>query len=154
MCKKSKSLIFSLIVILAFNFCGICSLAAETEVTQLECQVYEKEYIDNSLARATTFIDTSIGISYSSSGMFITIDTIMNKTASVVGVKDIQVQIQNGDDWVTVATSTGGELTNTGSCCVELNYTGAIVGQTYRVTCIHYANVDGYRELYHETAGV
>ena len=77
----------------------------------------------------------------------------MNNVASVVGVKDIKIQVKNGNNWVTVAESLGGEVYNTSSCAVNLNYGGVVEGYTYRVTCVHYGNVDEYRELYHESVG-
>lgn len=101
--------------------------------------------------RSTTFIDTSILISGSSAGMAVTIDTRMNDTASIVGVKDIKVQLKSGNDWITVATSTGGEVSGYAGCSVSFTYSGAVKGKTYKICCTHYGNVDGYRELYHET---
>ena len=125
----------------------------EMQIEQLECQVRELETVSDVSARSTTFVDTTITTGYDSDGMHVTIVTCMNQIASVVGIKDIKIQVQNGNEWVTVAVSSGGELNNTRSCAVDLNYTGVVVGYTYRVTCVHYGDVDGYRELYHETDG-
>lgn len=100
--------------------------------------------------RATTFNDTAINVSCSSSGMYVAIHTSMTKEASVVGVKDITVDRLINGTWVTVATSAGGEVYNNVGCVVSFTYTGAVYNATYRVTCVHYADVDGYRELYHE----
>lgn len=102
-------------------------------------------------ARSTTFTGAAITLSFSSAGMSVTIDTDMNDTASVVGVKDIKVQLKSGNDWITVATSTGGEVSGYSGCSVSFTYSGAVKGKTYKICCTHYGNVDGYRELYQET---
>ena len=125
----------------------------EMQVEQLDCQVIEGEAVGNMAARSTTFVDTTITSGYDSEGMHVTIVTCTNTTASVVGVKDIKIQVQSGDEWITVAVSSGGEVYNVSACVVNLNYDGVVEGNTYRVTCIHYGNVDEYRELYHETIG-
>ena len=131
------------------------SAQEELPVMQLECQVSEGNVEYNSSARSTTFIDTTIDFGYSQTeGMIVVITTSMNTTASVVGAKDIEIQIKNGNNWVTVATSTGGELTNTTACILTIKYPSPIEGETYRVVCTHYGDVDGYRELYHETTGM
>lgn len=101
--------------------------------------------------RATTFSDTEVIVACNSNGMDISIHTSMTKTASVVGVKDITIDRKINGQWVTVATSTGGEVYNTIGCRIDLTYSGAIYNESYRITCVHYADVDGYRELYHET---
>lgn len=102
---------------------------------------------------STTFIDASVDVYYDTSGMHITIQTTMNNTASIVGSKDIKVQVKNGFSWTTVATSTGGELSGYSGCSVNLTYPYSEKGKTYRVCCTHYGNVDEYRELYQETSG-
>ena len=150
--KKFIATLSLLSVLVLFN--GVFAFAKEEEsVQKLECQVLEGNTEVNSSARSTTFIDTSIDISYSANGMYVAITTGMNTTASLVGAKDIKVQIQNGSDWVTVAVSDGGEAYNTTSCVLAFTYADSIVGETYRVVCTHYGDVDGYREMYHETNG-
>ena len=102
---------------------------------------------------ATSFTNLDITISYSSAGMTIVIDTSVSGKASVIGVKDVEVQMKDGNDWITVATSSGTEVYNASACVGTCVYPGAIEGETYRVTCVHYANVEGYREVYHESLG-
>ena len=131
-------------------------LAAEkTDIVELQAIVTAVDAQKNVSAemRSTTFIDTSIDISFSADGMFVAVHTDMSKTASVVGAKDIKIQKKGLFGWTTVATSTGGEAYNVGGCVVSLTYTGIEYEEIYRVTCVHYGNVDGYRELYHETEG-
>ena len=151
--KKFLTLLSLFNIILLLNGFSV-SAQEEIPVKQLECQVLENDVEYNSSVRSTTFIDTTVSVGYSQTeGMIVYITTSMNTTASVVGVKDIEIQIENGNDWVTVATCTGGESNNTTSCIISLIYPDPIEGKKYRVVCTHYGNVDGYRELYHETNG-
>ena len=151
--KKLLTLLPLFSIILLLNGFSV-SAQEEIPIKQLECQVLENNIEYNSSARSTTFVDTTISVGYSKTeGMIVYITTSMNTTASVVGAKDIEIQIEDGNDWVTVATSTGGELYNTGVCVLGLTYPDPIEGKKYRVVCTHYGNVDGYRELYHETNG-
>ena len=154
--KKIISLLLSAIMLstLFINVVFAAENSGETGIAILEATVQEYTPNANSSARSTTFADNSIDVSFESGGMLITITTSMTMVASLVGVKDIEVQLKNGNDWVTVATSTGGELTNVMGCTIGLTYTGAIYGEYYRVVCTHYGDVDGYRELYHETGSM
>ena len=157
--RKSKRIISLLLSAIMFSTLFInVAFAAENsndvDVVIIEAVVQEYTPSINSVGRSTTFSDNSIDVSFSSSGMSITISTSTTRIASVVGVKDIEIQLKNGSDWVTVATSTGGEVYNALGCGVSLTYTGAIYGEYYRVVCTHYGDVDGYRELYHESAAM
>lgn len=157
--KLLKKITCTLLTALLINVSWMTPVfaAEETEIVDLDAAViaiYDASGLGGIQARSTTFVDTSICISYSSAGMYVTIDTDLSMTGSVVGVKDIKIQRQDGSSWTTVATSSGAEATNAGGCTVALTYTGAVKGETYRVTCVHYGNVDEYRELYHESVGV
>ena len=154
--KRMISLLLSAIMLstLFINVTFAAENSSDTDVVVLEAVVEEYAPGMNATARSTTFADNSIDVSFSSSGMSITISTSMTLNASIVGVKDIEIQLKNGNDWVTVATSAGGGVTDAMGCAVELTYTGAIYGEYYRVVCTHYADVDGYRELYHESAAM
>lgn len=154
--KKLTSLLLSAIMLstLFINVAFAAENSEETEVVTLEAVVQEYEPSVNSSARSTTFSDASIDVSFSAEGMSITISTSMTMVASVVGVKDIEIQLKNGNDWVTVATSTGAGLTDKIGCTVELLYPDSIYGEYYRVICTHYGDVDGYRELYHESGSM
>ena len=154
--NKITSLLLSAIMLstLLFNVAFAAESLEVTEVVNLEAVVQEYTPNINSAVRSTTFADATVDVSFSSSGMSITITTSMVGIASVVGVKDIEIQLKNGDDWVTVATATGGELYDVMGCAVTCTYTGAVYGKYSRVVCTHYGDVDGYRELYHETAAM
>lgn len=132
--------------------------AEQPDIVELEATVVANNNAQQEFVvqpRSTTFIDTSISMSFSSSGMYVSITTGMSMTGSVVGVKDIKIQKKGlFGIWTTVATSEGGEAYDTSFVMVGLTYTGAVEGEVYRVTCTHYGNVDEYRELDHETEAI
>lgn len=152
--KKITSALLTIFLINA-SLCTPVLAAEESDIVELQASVTSVNAQEELYAqtRSTTFIDTSIDISFSADGMFVAIHTDMSKTASVVGAKDIEIQKKGLFGWTTVATSSGGEAYNVGGCVVSFTYTGAEYEEIYRVTCTHYGDVDGYRELYHETLG-
>lgn len=141
-------------ILLSGNWC-MSTFAAEADtnkIMELETSVEGYDFAANGIMPySTTFVNTSINVTFSTSGMYVTIHTGMNNTASVVGVKDIVVQRKSGNDWVTVATAAGGEASDISACAVSFTYPDTKSGQYYRVCCTHYGNVDEYREAYHET---
>lgn len=161
MAKKVKRLIGAWVaLILLISSFGMQALAAspmqtESNVVVLDADIFECVNDSGISAYATIFDKATITISYhSDSGMQVLILTYVNGVASVVGVKDILIQAKSGSNWVTVATSAGGELTNVQGMGCEVTYAGAVEGVTYRVVCTHYADYEGYRELYHESEGL
>lgn len=152
--KKITSVLLSVLLINVSFSCPVMA-AEDMNVVELEASVAAINSKSGLYAqpRSTTFIDTTILISFSESGMDIVIYTDVGATASVVGAKDIEIQKKGLFGWTTVATSTGGEAYNVGGCTVSLTYTGAEYEEIYRVVCTHYGQVDEYRELYHETLG-
>lgn len=150
--KKIITVLLSTLILL--NSVSTEVFAAESPVEQvavLESTIVAYEGIGGN-ARSTTFTDTSIDIYCSSIGMEVTIYSITNHLCSVVGVKDVEVQLKNGNDWVTVAVSGPAEDTNTHGMGMTFTYEDAIYGATYRIHCVHYANGDEYRELEHTTS--
>lgn len=146
-----KVLTVLLTMVLLFSSVPTEVFAAETtseQVEVLEYSVFTCEGTEQN-ARSTTFSNTAIDVACSASGMDVTIYSTTNQLCSVIGVKDIKVQLKNGNDWVTVAVAGPGEETNTHGMGVTFLYTGAIYGATYRIYCVHYANGDEYRELEH-----
>ncbi len=126
--------------------------AAEVEV--MDAQVVSSTQLPEVVPYATVFADASITVSFSSAGMHITICTGMNGIASVVGVKNIVVERKTDwFGWQVGAGADGGEVYNATTAYCTMTYTGAVVGETYRVSCIHYGDVDGYRELESQTSG-
>ena len=147
--KKVLTVLMSVVIL--FSSVSTEVFAAETigdRVMILDSSVFICEEIRQN-ARSTTFSNTSIDVGLTSSGLDITIYSTTNQLCSVVGVKDIEVQMKSGNKWVTVATATSGEATNTYGMGVHFTYPDAIYGATYRIYCVHYANGDEYRELEH-----
>lgn len=155
-----KLLSVALVAFTLFNLPCIDVFAAEDvqtieeNVVELDAEIVDLVGDPDISVYATTFYDTSITITFSADGMLVEIATFMNKTASVVGVKDIRIQKKGLFGWSTVATSNGGESYNvTGVGCTVL-YPDAVKGETYRVLCTHYGNVDEYRELANDSGAV
>ncbi len=155
--KLLKKIICALLTVFLLNSSMSTTVLAAEESVVIELEAATTAINTQSglyvAQRSTTFIDTSIDISFSEEGMFVAIHTDVGATATVVGATDIRIQKKGLFGWTTVATSTGGEAYNTGGCVVSLTYTEAEYKEIYRVTCVHYGYVDEYRELYHETLG-
>lgn len=130
----------------------------EPDVVELEASVIAIDEVKNASllqSRSTTFMDTEITMSFSEAGMYITITTGMTMDGSVVGVKDIKIQKRGFlGIWSTVGVSDGAENYNTSSIMISLTYPDAVEGEVYRVSCTHYGDVDGYRELEHTTEAI
>lgn len=114
---------------------------------ELMNDIPETYYSVNENLRATTFTNAEIIAGFSSNGMLIEFITSTSKNASTIGVKNIVIQKKEWYGWKTVATAEGGGETDSSLTGYQVLYKGAEKGATYRVTCTHYANVDGYREL-------
>lgn len=121
------------------------------EPVVLEVEVEGMNRFSDFSTYATVFDEASVSVVYDRQGMHIDICTTMNGVASVVGVKDIEIQRKTWYGWTTVATASGGESRNVTTCVCTLHYHGTVAGESYRVVRTHYGNVDGYRELQAET---
>lgn len=158
--KKILSIALAAVILVSIP-CTEAKAAEEIETVAddvVELEAYLKESDDYQVPDysfyAVTFNTASITMSFGSSGMVIDFETGMNREASVVGVKDIKIQKKVWYGWTTVATSTGAENYNRHSCIVGVTYSGAEIGETYRVSCVHYGTVNGEsRELANETSG-
>ena len=146
--KKVLTVLMSIVML--FSSISTEAFAAEAveKMAVLETTVFTCDETGQN-ARSTTFSNTAIDVVCSSSGMRVTIYSTTNQLCSVIGVKDIEVQLKNGNNWVTVATAGPGEDNNVYGMGVTFTYPDAIYGATYRIYCVHYANGDEYRELEH-----
>ncbi len=159
MLKKIKNLLlWMLMLVMLLGSMNLEVLAAGNaakdeemvEFLEAEIKVYEPE---PGIMPITRFGDATISVSRDSQGMLICITTMTDGVASIIGVKDIKVKHKVWWGWETVATSDGGYVNNSGGMSCTLHYAGAIQGDTYKVSCVHYADVDGYHELESETSG-
>lgn len=124
--------------------------AAEIDMVKNETvevlEFVEKEEVTERPKVRTTLFNCIMDIYCSSDGMLVEFMTDCAGTASVIGVKDIKIQKKVWYGWKTVATSDGGERENTDTYAGSVLYTDAEYDETYRVSCVHYADVDGYEE--------
>lgn len=111
--------------------------------------VSEEELRQSSKVR-TALYNCLINVGCSSDGMYVEFLVNADGKASVIGIKDIKIQKKVWYGWKTVVTSDGAEDYNTGIFGCSLLYSGAEYGETYRITCVHYADVDGYNEVENE----
>lgn len=99
----------------------------------------------------TTMTDCEIVLAFTENGLEMAFSTSSFKESSVIGVKDIKVQQKMWYGWKTVLTSPGAENYNAHMFMCELTYPDAVDGKTYRVTCVHYADYNGYEEAENDT---
>ncbi len=157
MFKKIKNvLLWALVAVTLVSSINLEVFAAENpvedgeEVENLEAiiECYEN---DSGIAPITSFGNATITVSRGDRGMEVCITTVVNGTASIVGVKDIKIKHKVWWGWDTVATSSGGCVYDSEGMSCTLYYAGAIQGDSYKISCVHYADVDGYHELKSET---
>ena len=98
----------------------------------------------------TAIYNCLINVGCDSEGMHVDFMVHANGRASEIGIKDIKIQKKVWYGWKTVATSAGAEATNVTSFACSILYSGAEYGETYRISCVHYADVDGYTEVENE----
>lgn len=150
---KKVLCVFVLMAVFADVF-AFESQAAETseaeesiEVEVLEAKVLENVEGNSGIAPQTMLVECMINVGRKSDGMHIDITVGTVGTASVLGVKDIKIWKKNSrGNWELVATSNGGEEYNSASSGVTIRYANAVVGATYKITCVHYGDVNGMEE--------
>lgn len=128
---------------------GLVSQAAEesTGVEVLEAQVIEGTDYHSEISPYTMLINCMINAGRKSDGMHIDVTVETVGTASVIGVKDIKIWKKNSrGKWDLVAVSDGGEAYNCSVAGVTLVYANAVVGATYKITSVHYGDVNGMEE--------
>lgn len=151
----------SIVLCAIFLFCiPYTEVKAAEEIQTVDENVVELEAFSIDVTQnsdiglyATTFNEAIISISFDSEGMYVEFFTSMSKEASIVGVKDIKIQKKVWYGWTTVATSDGATSYDCLSSACGVRYRGAELGETYRVLCTHFADVDGYRDYPNETSG-
>ena len=111
------------------------------EIMEADLEKIPEGYFDYLQNARAVLTGCRILVDFSSDGMGITIFTGTTDICPVVGVKDIKVEQKVWYGWKTVATSVGGEFTDTDGMAVGVTFTGAIKDETYRVSCVHYADL-------------
>lgn len=110
---------------------------------------------DNSGAKAATLTGCSIGISVGADGVKGSITTGSTVIASKIGVENIRIEKYVNGKWTLVGSHSGDYTTNRNSHAISV-YTGSAQrGVQYRISCTHYAYLNGVRhELNNVTNGV
>lgn len=152
------------VIMLCSNSMGV--LAHEEEIVVREVNEYHEPAGDNVAhgiydigvsvgQRAATLANCSIGVSVEPSGVIGSIKTGSTVMASEIGIKNITVDKYVNGAWTTVASHPGGSKKNDNAYVVEVTTSSAQKGVEYRITCTHYAVLNGVtHELYNETDGV
>lgn len=110
---------------------------------------------DVSGARAAMLANCSISISVSANGVRGSIKTGSTVQASEIGMKNIKVEKNEGNGWEPIGTPKSVHNTNNNACVVDVSTSSAQKGVQYRITCTHYAILEGVtHSLYNETDGV
>lgn len=110
---------------------------------------------DVSGARAAMLTGCTIGISVNASGVKGSIKTSSTVTASEIGISNIRVEKYVNGTWTLVGTHPGGSKSNVNACVMDVWTNSAEKGVQYRISCTHYAILEGVRhELYNVTGGV
>lgn len=116
-------------------------------VEVLEATVIEALDWSQGISPYTMLTDCTISVSGDSEAMYIGISTGVVGKASVLGVKDVKIYKKGWFGiWDLVATSSGGESYDRSTMGITITYANAVKDATYKITCIHYGNVNGYTE--------
>ena len=110
---------------------------------------------ENPMGRAVRLSNCVIRMGYvDGSYLHIEFLTGANYDATEIGVKNIKVQEKVGIFWNTIATAPDGYATDTAIFSAQCNCYSAVPGETYRVSCTHYAYINGdYYSLDNVTDG-
>lgn len=101
----------------------------------------------------TVLVNCEILYAMNTSGLQVSISTgCGNGAATYLGVKDIKIEKKVWYGWQTVATGSGGQQSNCSIMGVQFNYANMTVGETYRISCVHYGDYNGYHELSNQTS--
>lgn len=110
---------------------------------------------DISGARAATLANCSLSISVNANGVRSSIRTGSTVQASEIGISNIRIEKYVNGSWVLVGTNSGGSVKNDNVCAMDVYTTSAEKGVQYRISCTHYAILEGVRhEINNVTGGV
>lgn len=143
--RRVISLVLVALFLVNASYLDVTAAESEPEVIEyMEAEVREMtaEELAEILNTKTALSGCTISITRQTTGMQIQIYTATTQLAPVIGVKDIKVEQKVWYGWKTVATGNGGELYDTAGMTCTVTFTGAEVGENYRVSCVHYADLD------------
>lgn len=151
------------VVMLCNSGMGLVAHAEEIVGARLAAEYHEPEgaHVEHGIydipdgARAAMLTGCSIGISVNANGVKGSIKTGSTVMASEIGIKNIVVEKLVGGKWQPLGDPQSGYRTNNNTCVMEVWTNSAEKGVQYRITCTHYAVLEGKtHELYNETKGV
>lgn len=164
---KKKRLLAVLCGIIMVCNCGMGMVAyAQENVEMLRIGPYQEltgdnighgiyDIPDNSGAKAAILTGCTIGISVDASGVQGSITTGSTVTASKIGVENIRVEKLVDGKWTLVGSHSGDYTTNSSNHGMNVYTSSAQKGVKYRISCTHYAILNGVRhELNNVTGGV
>lgn len=165
--KRNKKVVGRMVsAVLAFALVvgtpGFVSQAAEagslpeTEETVtvevLEAEVMEHSILPSDISTHTMLTECIITVGGDDEKMLINIVTGSVGIASVLGIKDIKIYKKTWyGRWDLVATCDGAEDYNCSMFGVSIPYANAVKDATYKITCVHYGDVNGYEENEHDS---
>ena len=122
----------------------------ELPVEEIQIITSTNEHEINTASTAS-LAGCSLGVGVASNGVSVTFTTRCTGSASQIGVKNVVLQEKQGIGWKDIPISnhygTGREYTG------GVVYTGAQKGRTYRVSCTHYAIIDGHEYTLNSQTG-
>ncbi len=123
------------------------SLQECDEVEVLEATLVDNLDLSSEVMPYTMLADCIITVSGASDGMHIDISTCSVGTAAVLGIKDVKIYKKTWyGGWDLVAVCSGGESYDRSNMGISILYENAVKDAKYKITCIHYGDVDGYIE--------
>ncbi len=129
------------------NVSEACSQEESIDVDILEAVLIEDYDFSSEVMPYTMLADCMITARGASDGMHIDISTGSVGTASVLGIKDVKIYKKTWyGGWDLVAVCSGGESYDRSNMGISILYENAVKDAKYKITCIHYGDVDGYIE--------
>jgi len=154
--KRVIRMVMSLVMIATvlmgnIEFTCLTAQAAGVEEMEEAPEILESRVIEDGPMPYTMLAQCIISVSGDENAMYIDITTGAVGTASVIGIKDVKIMRKFWYGWKTVAVSSGGETNDHSMALICITYDNAVKGATYRITCVHYADVNGYTEGVNDT---
>ncbi|MBD5459357.1 MAG: hypothetical protein HDR26_00210 [Lachnospiraceae bacterium] len=159
--QRIAGLVLAVVLAVSFNPCHV--LAAEeavdfqvyrvtSEQGQNDADLYWTVFggDENPNAREVHLFDCSIGFGYTSKGMHMEFVTHCSEQADEIGVSDVKIEHKVGIFWFNFANGADASCKDDTYFHGQADYAGVEFGETYRVSCRHYAYI-GEKYLYHDS---
>lgn len=105
---------------------------------------------ENPYARKVHLYDCSIGLGYTDKGLHMEFVTTCSELAEEVGVSDVKIEHKVGIFWFDFAKGADASCEDDTFFYGQADYDGVEYGETYRVSCRHFAYAGG-NYLYHDS---